>query len=402
MFFTASACPADRCDFDPASFLCQPKPALCSEYDIQECPLDRCQVTTFSTCSKQGESTVAASTLVEASTTAAQTGADNDSCQYANDGFCDHGTQWCEDGTDCSDCESCGSAPTDPSEATTAITDGSGGDDDSCQYSNDGFCDHGTEWCVDGTDCTDCNSCSPKTTAPTDVSSIVDGASTVGSSTVAPSGDSEEDDSCQYANDGMCDHGTEWCDDGTDCTDCNSCPVVPSNAPTSAPSLGPSGTPSSAPSSAPSEEPTSPPSTFTSSLTVTSSTASTATTTFQTVTTETSSTVSDPLFSFAKLKAISASGGAANCYVALFESGCGSAGGVYKVSERQYVKNVYPYWALALLPQLEQSCGKLITNWLADPYHKSLFGAILASKRDIIGFAPKVGIIGCTPFNVRL
>ena len=31
------------------------------------------------------------------------------------------------------------------------------------------------------------------------------------------------DDSCVHSRDNECDHGTQWCDWGTDCTDCNSC-----------------------------------------------------------------------------------------------------------------------------------------------------------------------------------
>lgn len=40
----------------------------------------------------------------------------NNSCDYADDGECDHGTRWCEDGTDCADCETCPGAtvPTRP------------------------------------------------------------------------------------------------------------------------------------------------------------------------------------------------------------------------------------------------------------------------------------------------
>ena len=48
-----------------------------------------------------------------------------------------------------------------PPEFSQDMPDGtSGGTDDSCQYANDGYCDDNTDWCpILGTDCSDCNSC---------------------------------------------------------------------------------------------------------------------------------------------------------------------------------------------------------------------------------------------------
>ena len=86
----------------------------------------------------------------------------DDSCYYANNGFCeddtspnnDYGWDDCLSGTDCTDCASGGSG-------------GNGGTcDDTCTYSNDGVCDDGDspnfpiggyDVCATGTDCTDCN-----------------------------------------------------------------------------------------------------------------------------------------------------------------------------------------------------------------------------------------------------
>lgn len=100
----------------------------------------------------------------------------DDSCEWANDGFCDEPT-YCVVGTDVTDCSA------EPRPA-----------DDSCQYANDGECDEPT-YCVAGTDTTDC----------------ADGG--------GGDGGGDGPDSCQYANDGECDEPA-YCAVGTDSTDC--------------------------------------------------------------------------------------------------------------------------------------------------------------------------------------
>ena len=82
----------------------------------------------------------------------------DDSCSFANDGYCeditspnnDNGWDFCSAGTDCTDCST--------SSNTTC--------DDTCTYANDGVCDDGDspnfptsggfDVCAPGTDCTDC------------------------------------------------------------------------------------------------------------------------------------------------------------------------------------------------------------------------------------------------------
>lgn len=66
---------------------------------------------------------------------------------------------------------------------------------DSCDYANDGVCDE-PDYCSYGTDTTDCEA---------------------GSGTQADTG--TQADSCQYANDGVCDE-PDYCHVGTDTTDC--------------------------------------------------------------------------------------------------------------------------------------------------------------------------------------
>lgn len=94
----------------------------------------------------------------------------DDSCESANNGFCDT-PHSCIEGTDCTDCGTCaGRLP-----------------DDSCQYRKDDMCDE-PRYCLAGTDCTDCGTCGFGGQNLTDVLNTM-----------------KPNDACQYANDGTCD-----------------------------------------------------------------------------------------------------------------------------------------------------------------------------------------------------
>ena len=86
-------------------------------------------------------------------------------------------------------------------------------------FANDGVCDEPT-WCDVGTDTTDCSS----PTGGSTTGGSTSGGSTTGGSTT---GGSTGPDSCEYSNDGWCDDGShpnfdglDICDPGTDETDC--------------------------------------------------------------------------------------------------------------------------------------------------------------------------------------
>lgn len=166
--------------------------------------------------------------------------AQDDSCEWANDGECDEGrygvTPYCADGTDVSDCREIaatgvceysfdyecdetavgGTGFCDPGTDTLdcAIL-AAASPDNSCGYANDNECDEprygGTGVCRDGSDTSDCQGASDALDTlidmvPDDVAVLLG------------------DDSCRYANDGECDDaaigGTEFCEAGTDATDC--------------------------------------------------------------------------------------------------------------------------------------------------------------------------------------
>jgi len=90
-----------------------------------------------------------------------------DSCEYANDDYCDVPEGYCLPGTDDTDCEG-----------------------DTCVFAHDGVCDV-PESCNEGTDDTDCSG------ERVDLSN-----------------------SCQYAYDGVCDVPLGYCSEGTDDYDC--------------------------------------------------------------------------------------------------------------------------------------------------------------------------------------
>ena len=166
--------------------------------------------------------------------------AQDDSCQYANDSECDEGRYgggaFCIDGTDTTDCASialtagcdyafdyeCDDASVGGTEFCAAGTDvfdcailASGTADNTCAFANDAECDEprfgGTGVCRDGSDTADCEA---QDSALDRLIAMVpdDVAARLG------------DDSCRYAGDGECDDaalgGTEFCDAGTDATDC--------------------------------------------------------------------------------------------------------------------------------------------------------------------------------------
>lgn len=134
----------------------------------------------------------------------------SDGCPYQNDGMCDDGGPGslysvCDFGTDCGDCgprSGSAPAPTPPPAPAPGATC-----NDSCAWSNDGYCDDGGPGstyvlCAAGTDCTDC-----------------------GASTSAPAPTTTCTDDCRYAADGWCDDGGSGsdysvCAFGTDCVDC--------------------------------------------------------------------------------------------------------------------------------------------------------------------------------------
>lgn len=166
--------------------------------------------------------------------------AQDDSCEYANDGECDEGRfgggAFCIDGTDTTDCAAIAATAdceyafdyecddtevggtgfclpgTDVFDCTILA---SGLPDNTCAYANDAECDEprfgGTGVCRDGTDTADCQA---QDSALDRLIAMVpdDVAVRLG------------DDSCRYANDGECDDaalgGTEFCEAGTDATDC--------------------------------------------------------------------------------------------------------------------------------------------------------------------------------------
>ncbi|XP_077986455.1 uncharacterized protein LOC144440886 isoform X1 [Glandiceps talaboti] len=124
------------------------------------------------------------------------------SCQYAYDGMCDEPT-YCGYGTDTDDCSGppfiCADGSNIPGHYECDGDDDCGDDSDevncenSCNYANDGMCDE-PMYCEYGTDSDDCSG----------------GA---------------DCDSCIWNNDGMCDVPAGFCEPGTDCSDCeHSCP----------------------------------------------------------------------------------------------------------------------------------------------------------------------------------
>ena len=65
----------------------------------------------------------------------------DDSCMYSNDGYCDE-PYWCATGTDCSDCGTCGDDGTGPQDPVECV---------------EGYCPEGTYF--DGYSCYDCDWC---------------------------------------------------------------------------------------------------------------------------------------------------------------------------------------------------------------------------------------------------
>ena len=107
----------------------------------------------------------------------------NDSCPYANDGYCDE-PGLCAQGTDCTDCAQ---------DSRQNVSDVSS--EHRCRFANDGHCDEPT-YCPVGTDTNDCSNVNRAEESPT-----------------LP-------DTCPYSNDGFCDEPT-YCPVGTDTTDCS-------------------------------------------------------------------------------------------------------------------------------------------------------------------------------------
>jgi hypothetical protein len=131
---------------------------------------------------------------------------DNNSCELANNGYCDE-PYTCATGTDKTDCDELefGANPY-------------------CQYTDDGECDE-IQFCPSGSDTQDC--CASGAARPTDPSGRPVVAEQVCCGTCALPGD----DWCQYARDGVCDEpmlGTGECPRTSDATDCNA--VQPSCA----------------------------------------------------------------------------------------------------------------------------------------------------------------------------
>lgn len=166
--------------------------------------------------------------------------AQDNSCQWANDGECDEGRYgggaYCADGTDTADCAriaatavceyafdyecdearhgGTGFCPSG-TDAFDCILMAAGTADDSCAWANDNECDEprfgGTGVCRDGSDTTDC--AAMESARDTLFEMVPDAiAGQLG------------DDSCGYANDMECDDatfgGTGFCEPGTDASDC--------------------------------------------------------------------------------------------------------------------------------------------------------------------------------------
>lgn len=165
--------------------------------------------------------------------------AQNNSCQFANDGECDESRYYgnitgaCPAGTDTYDCRALRLRPQSEMAGN------------SCQWAFDGECDEGryvgsvTTVCADGTDTADCtglslrspaemagNSCQWAFDGECDHPGIGTGACPMGTdaSDCAGQGTRTEADSCRWAFDGECDEsryaGTGACRAGTDTTDC--------------------------------------------------------------------------------------------------------------------------------------------------------------------------------------
>ena len=171
--------------------------------------------------------------------------AQDDSCEWANDGECDEGRygggSYCADGTDTSDCRpvaqtaqceysfdyECDEERYGGTGACAAGTDtfdcaimATGAFDNSCSWADDGACDEprfgGSGVCRDGTDSNDCN---------VQVSAGRGGLSPMNRLRgMIGAGRVQGDDSCSWANDGECDEaqyeGTGACAAGTDTSDC--------------------------------------------------------------------------------------------------------------------------------------------------------------------------------------
>ncbi len=166
--------------------------------------------------------------------------AQDDSCQWANDGECDEGRygggNYCADGTDTADCRAIAATAVcqysfdyecdearfggtgfcpDGSDAFDCQILAAAAPDDSCPWANDNECDEprfgGTGACRDGSDSTDCQSLE---SARDELFALVP------DNIMAQLGG----DTCRYAGDGECDDvtfgGTEFCDAGTDASDC--------------------------------------------------------------------------------------------------------------------------------------------------------------------------------------
>lgn len=125
---------------------------------------------------------------------------DNDSCDLANNRYCDE-PYTCATGTDKTDC--------DELEL---------GGNPYCQYTDDGECDE-IAYCPRGSDTHDC--CASGTARATDPS----GREVVAEQVCCGTCDLPGDDWCQYARDGVCDEpmlGTGECPRTSDASDCNS------------------------------------------------------------------------------------------------------------------------------------------------------------------------------------
>lgn len=136
----------------------------------------------------------------------------DDSCNHAEDGFCDCGGFYEWDAVDCSSCLGCDKVTTCTGGCTLA-SDVCCSAGDPCGYANNNVCDcEGMEdW--DETDCTSCISsdpeCSNVNTCPNGCSSAQSQPQCCG-----------QNDDCGYANDGWCDcsGNTPW--DYADCSNC--------------------------------------------------------------------------------------------------------------------------------------------------------------------------------------
>ena len=151
----------------------------------------------------------------------------SNSCQYAHDNMCDEPT-YCSVGTDTADCQGGAPGQTPPSNPPSGMPPSSPPSNqdpaNSCQYANDNMCDE-PYFCQVGTDTADCQG-------------VVQGQNPPPSAT-PPSGQVGAD-SCTYARNGTCDEPF-FCQMGTDTSDCQNTPQAQAPPSGSTPAGGQAG-----------------------------------------------------------------------------------------------------------------------------------------------------------------